>query len=421
MKTNTLLHYVRAHFARLFLSIMFIFFFFPTSLVYAGTFSSQVSLGLFEEGTVKLAYYDVILNTYNAHGTNYVAVSDLRLLGCDVSYTPSPKMINILPPSCWQQTTTAPCANINLSSYAFYDGDVYLGNLKTCALLSDNRVFIPVAALSDLGSLNISDGICTFTPLLAPPVMVTDTYILNLTSSPIETTVIDLYWSNEALVLSNTYALAPGEILERTPLSEDNTLYITSFVQTATGDDLNYTNSSYRGQLNTSLLERYVRLKDHAFLEDYGDPITFEEVIAAEDFINSKNLSSPTQYLVWTNIAEQKTYIFTGSQNNWSLLKCFICSTGRDHTPTPTGTYALTYKVSSFGQSKGYCCKYAFGFIGTTYLYHSIIYDKTGTYLLEGHGVLGKKASQGCIRFSPENAKWFYDHLISKTTVYITK
>lgn len=421
MKTNTLLHFVKAPFTRLFLSIMFLFFYFPASFVYAETFSKEVSLGLFEEGTVKLAYYDVVLNTYNAHGTNYVAVSDLRLLGCDVSYTPSPKMINILPPSYWQQTTTSPCTNITLSSYAFYDGDVYLGNFKTCALISDNRIFIPVAALSDLGALNISDGICTFTPLLAPPVKVTETQLLNLTSSSIETTVVDLYWSTEAIVLTSTYTLVPGEILERTPLTQDDALYITSFVQTAAGSGINYTNTSYRGQLNTPLIEKYVRLKDHAFLEDYGDPITFEEVIAAEDFVNSKNLSSPTQYLVWTNIATQKTYIFTGSQNNWSLVKCFICSTGRDHTPTPTGTYALTYKVASFGQSKGYCCKYAFGFIGTTYLYHSIIYDKTGTYLLEGHGVLGKKASQGCIRFSPENAKWFYDNLITNTTVYITK
>ena len=94
--------------------------------------------------------------------------------------------------------------------------------------------------------------------------------------------------------------------------------------------------------------------------------------------------------------------------------------TERDSTPTPTGTFALTYKVPSFGQNKGYCCKYAFGFIGTNYLYHSIIFDRTGTYLLEGKGVLGKKASQGCIRFSAENAKWFYDHLISGSTVYIS-
>ena len=68
----------------------------------------------------------------------------------------------------------------------------------------------------------------------------------------------------------------------------------------------------------------------------------------------------------------------------------------------------------------GIICKYAFGFIGTTYLYHSIIYDKTGTYLLENKGVLGKKASDGCIRFSVEHAKWFYDNMISGTTVYIS-
>ena len=151
----------------------------------------------------------------------------------------------------------------------------------------------------------------------------------------------------------------------------------------------------------------------------FGDYIEVDKIAAAEKFVNDKGLSSPTKYLIWTSIAEQRTYIFTGSKQNWKLYKTFICSTGKTKTPTPTGTYALTYKVPSFGQNKGYCCKYAFGFIGTTYLYHSIIFDKTGTYLLENKGVLGQKASDGCIRFSPDNAKWFYDNMITKSTVYI--
>ena len=111
--------------------------------------------------------------------------------------------------------------------------------------------------------------------------------------------------------------------------------------------------------------------------------------------------------------------MFTSVDGKWQIVKHFVCSSGKPSTPTPTGTYKLTRKVPSFGQNKGYCCKNAFGFIGTTYLYHSIIFDKTGTYLLEGKGVLGKKASDGCIRLSPENSKWFYDHLISGSTVWI--
>ena len=48
------------------------------------------------------------------------------------------------------------------------------------------------------------------------------------------------------------------------------------------------------------------------------------------------------------------------------------------------------------------------GFKYGDYLYHSILLDETGTYVLEGN-VLGKRASQGCIRFSLEDSKWFYD------------
>lgn len=142
-------------------------------------------------------------------------------------------------------------------------------------------------------------------------------------------------------------------------------------------------------------------------------------VIWAEDTVNTKNLHSTTPYLVWTNIASQKTYIFEGSQGHWQLIKHFVCSTGRDHTPTPKGEFQLTRKVPYFGVEKGYRCKNAFGFIGTTYLYHSIIFDKSGSYLLEDKGVLGTKASEGCIRFSVENSEWFYNNMVSGTKVWI--
>lgn len=395
-----------------------IFCFYPMS-VYATSLSGEYILGQFSPGTVKLQYADQLIDTYSAYGTNYIAISELRRLGFDVHYTPSPKSIHILLPSAWGQTTTSSALTIKPDTFSFFDSSVYLGNFKTQALVSGGRTFIPVGALSELGTLTITNSTCVFKPTHVAPVKATDKVIINLSDSAIVASITDLYWTNELVSSTHSYMLNPGETLDRFPVSKDDAIYLATLVQEVTGIDTPYYNQSLRGQVNEPLLKKYVQTKDRSFLEDYGDPITIAEVIAAEDFINSKNLSSPTSYLVWTNIQKQRTYIFTGSKNNWQLQKCFICSTGKDRTPTPKGTFALTYKVPSFGQSKGYCCKNAFGFIGTSYLYHSIIYDKTGTYLLEGYGVLGKKASQGCIRFSPEHAKWFYDHLITQTTVYI--
>ena len=137
-----------------------------------------------------------------------------------------------------------------------------------------------------------------------------------------------------------------------------------------------------------------------------------------EEFINSKNISSSTKYLIWTDIYRQRTYVFQGSKNNWKLIKNFQCITGKDITPTPRGLYTLTTRVPKFGSST-YQAKNAYGFIGTTYLYHSVLYNSTGKYLLTKNNTLGYKASNGCIRLSPADSIWLYNTMPSGTRVYI--
>lgn len=381
-------------------------------------------LGQLTPSKVKLVYDGVVLNTYHIHDANYVAVSDLRQFGFQTSYLATKKTVNIIPTT--YHATTSQSLNIKSKDYALYEGTVYLGNMKSQALICGNSTLIPIAALRQLGTLNISDDIAYFTPTGEPPIKVTEKEIINLSDVSLNVSVLDLYWDHKEVTQNASYMLSPGETLERFPLKKNkDCIYITSLVRSVQGDGIDYTNNSYNGQLNIPLMKQYTAAKEAKIAEAkmvniYGDPITMAQVTQAENLVNSKGLSSPTSYLVWTNIGQQKTYIFTGSKGKWQLTKCFICSTGRDRTPTPKGTFALTQKVPSFGQAKGYCCKYAFGFIGTSYLYHSIIYDKTGSYLLENKGVLGRKASEGCIRFSTEHAKWFYNNLLSGTTVYIS-
>ena len=379
-------------------------------------------LGTLKNSNLKLVYEDVSINTYKAYNTNYVAIADLKKLGCII--TSNHNTINISAPL---KTTlsTASGISVNLKSFTFYNGTVQLGNMFTQTITCDERTFIPLAALRQFGTLAINGDVCKFIPGTSLPIVATETKLKNFSDEHLNISLLDLYWNDKAVIKESSYSLKPGEVITRTPqVTDKNTLYLATVVESVAGSTISYNNSSYLGQLDTALLKEYSHQKQIAekpvAVSGYGDPITAEQVNFVETAINNKSLSSPTQYLIWTRIDEQRTYIFEGSKNNWKLIKCFICSTGRDYTPTPKGTFALTYKVPSFGQNKGYCCKYAFGFIGTTYLYHSIIYDKTGTYLLENKGVLGQKASQGCIRFTVEHAKWFYDNMISGSTVYIS-
>ncbi len=137
-----------------------------------------------------------------------------------------------------------------------------------------------------------------------------------------------------------------------------------------------------------------------------------------EDFINSKDMSSGSAYLVWTDLYRQQTYIFEGKKNEWKLIRTLLSSTGKNITPTPRGIFELKGRVPYFGVNKGYRAKNAFHIFGD-YLYHSIIFDVTGTRLLEGKGVLGRRASQGCIRFSEEDSLWFYNTMKTNTKVWI--
>lgn len=390
---------------------------FPASL-FAKPNTTYV-LGTLKNSSLKLVYEDVSINTYKAYNTNYVAIADLRKLGCVI--TGNNTTINVSAPL---KTTlsTASAISVNLKPFTFYNGTVQLGNMFTQSITCDEHTFIPLAALRQFGTLSISGDICQFIPGQKLPIVATQTRLKNFSNEHLNISLLDLYWKDEAIIKESSYSLKPSEVITRTPqVNDKDTLYLATIVQSAAGSTISYNNSSYLGQLDTALLKEYSRQKQASrLMSDYGDPITAQQVNFVETTVNNKGLSSPTKYLIWTRIDEQRTYIFEGSKNNWKLIKCFICSTGRDYTPTPKGTFALTYKVPSFGQNKGYCCKYAFGFIGTSYLYHSIIYDKTGTYLLENKGVLGQKASQGCIRFTVEHAKWFYDNMISGSTVYIS-
>ena len=136
----------------------------------------------------------------------------------------------------------------------------------------------------------------------------------------------------------------------------------------------------------------------------------------ATKFVNSKSLSSPTDYLIWVDTNNFKTNIFQGTKDNWKLIKSYLCSIGKPSTPTPKGLFKIGLKGDYFGKKKGYICKYYTRFNGN-YLFHSIIYNLDGTIR---DGRLGMAISDGCIRLATPNAKWIWNNIPKNTTVYIT-
>lgn len=135
----------------------------------------------------------------------------------------------------------------------------------------------------------------------------------------------------------------------------------------------------------------------------------------ASIFVNN-NFVSPTTFLIWVDKKNFKTNIFKRQENKWILVHSYLCTIGKNSTPTPNGKFKVGIKGIYFGVAKGYKCWYYTQFKGN-YLFHSIIYNLDGTVR---DGRLGMKLSSGCIRLEKVNAKWIYDNVPRDTTVIIS-
>jgi lipoprotein-anchoring transpeptidase ErfK/SrfK len=140
------------------------------------------------------------------------------------------------------------------------------------------------------------------------------------------------------------------------------------------------------------------------------------KIRSLENFIANKNLKSDNKYLIWVDTNIQRVHIFNKVNEKWVFFKTFVCTVGKDSTPTIKGIFKTQAKAF-FAYDKRYNCylKYVTK-IYQGYLFHSVILDKDGKVI---DGTLGKKKSHGCIRLSLKDSEWLYKTLPLGTTVFI--
>ena len=132
------------------------------------------------------------------------------------------------------------------------------------------------------------------------------------------------------------------------------------------------------------------------------------------DYMDAKaqSYSSNTNWLILVDTSRCVTSIYTGSWNNWSLNRRYVCSTGKASTPTVIGEYQVYGKGYSFGH--GYTCYYYTQFYGD-YLFHSSPYYVNSNRVMDP--TMGVPSSAGCVRLEIQNAKWIYDNIPYGTKV----
>ena len=127
-------------------------------------------------------------------------------------------------------------------------------------------------------------------------------------------------------------------------------------------------------------------------------------------------------YKIYVDISDQRVYVLGWDGTGYNeQTRAMVCSTGRDSTPTPTGTYQAYGRRSDewfyFTEFNCYA-KWAYGIVGGI-LFHSVTYSRDKKLNQSSVNNLGRKASHGCIRLSVDDAKWIWDNCPTGTTVVI--
>jgi len=137
-----------------------------------------------------------------------------------------------------------------------------------------------------------------------------------------------------------------------------------------------------------------------------------------EGKLNTGENTSSTNNYILVDLSQQRVYIFYGALHNWKLINTFSCGSGKAETPTVTGHFRIGIKGLNFKSGTATApvyCKY-FTQISGNYLFHSILYDKSGNVV---DGNLGAVESHGCIRLALNNAKYIYDNIPIGSTIWV--
>lgn len=132
-------------------------------------------------------------------------------------------------------------------------------------------------------------------------------------------------------------------------------------------------------------------------------------------YVNSAELSSETDYLVWVSKSEFKVRVYLGSKGNWEPVKTFTCAIGKPSTPTCEGTYKY-YQAQTMWDYGSYYVGPIMRFNGG-YAIHSTLIYKNGT---PKDNRVGMKLSLGCVRLQPPDINWMATYVPLRTTIHIT-
>lgn len=144
-------------------------------------------------------------------------------------------------------------------------------------------------------------------------------------------------------------------------------------------------------------------------------PSVYSEKYAKAQRMNTSNISSKTDYMIWVSKKDFEVNIFKGSKNNWQLVTTFPCSIGKPSSPTVEGQFEYHQYQPIWKYDKYYCGPVMRFYRG--YAFHSYLIKYDGTAYDDR---LGMKVSAGCVRMHPKDIKWMVANIPMYTKVVVT-
>ena len=143
-----------------------------------------------------------------------------------------------------------------------------------------------------------------------------------------------------------------------------------------------------------------------------------------ETLFNENALKALKPYVLKISTEKQRVYAYGLDANNeyTVLVRTMKCSTGKNETPTPKGTFQnSTGPGARWHYFKKFDCwaQYAY-YIQGDIMFHSVLYNqKDGPVTQSSVNNLGRKASHGCVRLSVEDAKWVWNNCPRNTKIVV--
>jgi len=141
----------------------------------------------------------------------------------------------------------------------------------------------------------------------------------------------------------------------------------------------------------------------------------YSEKLKKASYVNSIDITSKTDYLVWVDKSEFTVNVYLGSDKNWTHVASFPCAIGAPKTPTIEGSFEY-YQYQDRWQYNGYYCGPIMRFKGG-YALHSVLIRNNGTFY---DGRVGVKISHGCVRMLPDDIKWMVEYIPLYTRILVT-